>query len=85
MMKKILIALFLLMLLMGILYLKEETADQPRVSKYILENYEKDTGAGNAVTAVYLYYRVYDTLFEALLLLISIIGIIYFSRHEGDY
>lgn len=44
-----------------------------------------DTGAFNSVTAIYLNYRIFDTLFETLLLLISVIGIIYFSRHEGDY
>ncbi len=43
-----------------------------------------DTGATNAVAAIYLNYRVFDTIFEALLLLVSIIGIIHFSRHEGD-
>lgn len=42
----------------------------------------QETGALNAVTAVYLNYRVYDTLFEALMLLISILAIIYFSRHD---
>lgn len=44
----------------------------------------RDTGAANAVASIYLNYRVFDTIFEALLLLVSIIGIIHFSRHEGD-
>ena len=37
-------------------------------------------GADNAVAAIYLNYRLYDTLFEALLLLIAIVGIIHFFR-----
>lgn len=50
------------------------------VPDYVIENFESDTGAGNAVAAIYLNYRVYDTLFEALLLLIAIVGIIHFFR-----
>jgi len=52
---------------------------------YFINNFQQDTGALNAVTGIYLDYRVFDTLFETLLLLVSVIGIIYFSRHEGDY
>lgn len=52
---------------------------------YYIENFREDTGAGNAVTAIYLNYRLFDTFFETLLLLVSVIGIIYFSRHEGDF
>lgn len=52
---------------------------------YIITNFQQDTGALNAVTGIYLDYRAFDTLFETLTLLVSVIGIIYFSRHEGDY
>lgn len=52
---------------------------------YIITNFQQDTGAINAVTGIYLDYRAFDTLFETLTLLVSVIGIIYFSRHEGDY
>lgn len=56
------------------------------VARYYSESAFRDTGAQNAVTAIYLNYRVYDTLFEALMLLISILAVIYFSRHEEqDY
>lgn len=51
---------------------------------YYINNFYNDTGAGNAVTAIYLNYRLFDTFFETLLLLVSVIGIIYFSRHEGE-
>ncbi|NSW89206.1 MAG: DUF4040 domain-containing protein [Firmicutes bacterium] len=51
---------------------------------YYVKFFKQDTGANNAVTAIYLNYRVFDTLFEALLLLISVIAVIYFSwRSEG--
>lgn len=52
---------------------------------YYVKNSFSQTGGVNVVTSIYLNYRVFDTLFETLLLLISIIAIIYFSRHEGDY
>lgn len=51
---------------------------------YITANFIEETQAANAVTAIYLDYRMFDTLFETLLLLVSVIGIIYFSAHEGD-
>lgn len=52
---------------------------------FIISHFISDTGSQNAVTGIYLNYRVFDTLFETLLLLVSVIGIIHFSRHEGDY
>jgi multicomponent Na+:H+ antiporter subunit B len=51
---------------------------------YYTNNTLKDTGAENIVTGIYLNYRLYDTFFEALMLLVSVIGIIRFSRHDGD-
>lgn len=50
------------------------------IAEYIVENFEADTGARNAVAAIYLNYRVYDTLFEALLLLIAVVGIMHFFK-----
>ena len=46
---------------------------------YIAENHVKDTSANNAVTAVYLNYRFFDTLFESLVLLVSVLAVISFS------
>lgn len=52
---------------------------------YYTERFLEETGSLNAVTAIYLDYRAFDTLFETLLLLVSVIGIIYFSRHGGEH
>jgi multicomponent Na+:H+ antiporter subunit B len=46
---------------------------------YVLENHNTETGAKNAVTAIYLNYRLWDTIFEAMLLLLSAMAVIYFS------
>lgn len=51
--------------------------------EYYVSFFKQDTGANNAVTAIYLNYRVFDTLFEALLLLVSVIAVIYFSWRGG--
>lgn len=49
--------------------------------QYYINNAIHETSASNAVTAIYLNYRVYDTLFETLTLLLSVTGVIYLSRH----
>lgn len=54
------------------------------MADYYIENSYPITGSANVVTSIYLYFRYYDTLFEALMLLFSIIGVIYMSIHEGE-
>jgi multicomponent Na+:H+ antiporter subunit B len=49
----------------------------------ILARFQNDVGGENAVTAVYLGYRMYDTLLEALMLLVGILAIIHLSHHGG--
>lgn len=71
-----------------VLLLTFESVQVPEVHQLAntyLERFNQDTNALNAVTAIYLDYRLFDTLFETLTLLVSVIGIIYFSRHEGGY
>ncbi len=79
----------LLALFAGIvtLFLSTDTARnlQPQLYAMVLENYVPQTGAQNSVASIYLNYRVFDTIFEALMLLVSVMGVIHFSRHEhGD-
>lgn len=77
-------------LLMGVLFILMIQLPSTPINQagdllhYFHNSFITDTGATNGVTAIYLNYRVFDTLFEALLLLVSIIGIIHFSRHEED-
>ncbi len=52
------------------------------IESRVLQFYSVQTLAQNAVTAIYLNYRIYDTIFEALMLLVSVIGVIHFSMHE---
>jgi len=44
-----------------------------------LERFGTDVGGYNAVTAIYLGYRVYDTIFEALILIVGIVAVSHMS------
>jgi multicomponent Na+:H+ antiporter subunit B len=50
-----------------------------------LTRFKSDIGGENAVTAIYLGYRVYDTLFEALMLLVSVLGVAHMSLYKKNY
>ena len=50
--------------------------------QYIAQ-FARDVGGENAVTAIYLGYRLYDTLFEALMLLVSIVAVVHLSWHKA--
>lgn len=62
-----------------------EPSPEMPLMRYFVDNAFSDTGAENVVTSIYLYYRYYDTLFEALMLMFSIIAVIYMSVHGGDH
>ena len=79
-------AVFVVLIFLLVMTLEVKPIDSAQdLYHYYVEHFREDTGAGNAVTGIYLNYRLFDTFFETLLLLVSVIGIIYFSRHEGDY
>ncbi|TVR58426.1 MAG: hypothetical protein EA426_09915 [Spirochaetaceae bacterium] len=84
-MRKLLLGLFVAALLVFVLFVHDthtEALDND-LHVYYRENFYSDTGAENAVAAIYLNYRMYDTIFEALILLVSIIGMIHFFRAGG--
>ncbi|TCT15457.1 hypothetical protein EDC18_103162 [Natranaerovirga pectinivora] len=62
----------------------EEPSHSFDISNSYIENSVKETGAINAATAIYLDYRVYDSLFESLLLLICAVGIHHFNKEEKE-
>jgi len=47
-----------------------------------IEYFRRDVGGTNAVGAIYLGYRVYDTLFEALMLVVSVVAVIHMSAYN---
>jgi hypothetical protein len=64
---------------------------QPGVAKDYLQytakdpdpEQHRDTGAGNAVMGILLDYRAYDTLGEATVIFVSILGAYALLRHVG--
>jgi multicomponent Na+:H+ antiporter subunit B len=50
--------------------------------EYFQMNGLEETGSRNLVTAIYLDYRLFDSLFEAGILLIAVAGIIWISKHD---
>lgn len=54
------------------------------MANHYMKHALKETGSPNIVTAIYLNYRYYDTLFEALVLLFSVIAVIYMSIHGKE-
>jgi len=55
-------------------------------STYLMYQYitmfQSDVGGENAVTAIYLAYRLYDTVFEALMLVVSVVAVVHLSRFD---
>jgi len=49
-----------------------------------LTRFMTDVGGENSITAIYLAYRVYDTLFEALILVISVTAVVHLSYFSGS-
>ncbi|MFP4508761.1 MAG: hydrogen gas-evolving membrane-bound hydrogenase subunit E [Spirochaetaceae bacterium] len=80
------VRVFVLLLFAAVVFLFMVYGDRSdtEISDYYLENFAADTGAGNAVAAIYLNYRMYDTIFEALILLASIIAMLHFFRAGGS-
>lgn len=49
---------------------------------FFSENGYLDTGSRNLVTAIYLDYRLFDSLFEAGILLVAVSGVLWISQHS---
>jgi len=47
--------------------------------------YSHHVGGENAVTAIYLAYRIYDTLLEALMLLVSVVAVAHLSWYSDTW
>lgn len=71
----------------GILLLFNQSFNQtlePTLYLYIIQNFLQDTDSKNAIAAILLNYRMYDTMFEALILLTAIIGMQQFLPRTKD-
>jgi multisubunit Na+/H+ antiporter MnhB subunit len=59
-------------------------SEDPPIVERIKHRAEEETGATNLVSAIYLGYRAYDTLGEALVLLLAVTGVYFFARNEEE-
>lgn len=85
-MRRKILALFISLVIVITVLLNEQTIEfSKHIFDYLINHGIEETSSENLVTSVYLYYRYYDTLFEALLLIISVIAIIYLSVHKEYY
>ena len=57
---------------------------EPMMYDYMVRHFQEDTHSRNAVAAILLNYRMYDTMFEALILLTAIIGMTQFLPRAAD-
>ena len=79
------VLILLLFLLVASHLIAGEAPETGPLMGICLDHAESDTGARNAVAAIYLDYRVFDTILEALLLLISIIAVLHFTKQEDTH
>ncbi len=86
--RRTLILLICALIAAGILVLFFTTADSglnaDAARQEVLDTHLLYTGADNSVSAIYLNFRLWDTLFEALVLLVSAVAVISFSRSDDD-
>lgn len=75
-MKTIFAALLVGAIFAVVVYINHTHTEQkpPTVFVYITGNFMEDTASKNAIASILLNYRMYDTMFEALILLTAIIG-----------
>ncbi|MFP4301192.1 MAG: hypothetical protein ACOC47_02510 [Alkalispirochaetaceae bacterium] len=80
---------FLSALLLSLLIVLAVAGERPQreaapIVDRIKDVASQETGATNLVSAIYLGYRAYDTLGEALVLLLAVTGVYFFARDEEE-
>ncbi len=85
-MRIVLSALLVILLFTVVTHMTMEYPErhEPVLSAYIIEHFKEDAHTDNAVTAVLLNYRMFDTMFEVLILLTAIIGMKQFLPGPKD-
>lgn len=84
MIKKIIVISMLLLILVLFMITIEDININTSTKDYLFENGLRQTGSNNLVTAIYLDYRLYDSIYEAGILLVTVSGIIFMSKKDDD-
>jgi len=84
--KKMVLSLMLITLLISFYISIDEMTDfiDNSSKEYFVQNSFIETGSKNIVTAIYLDYRLFDSIFEASILLIVVSGIIFISKKDDE-
>jgi len=75
---------FTVILAAAVILLIPEQTPSTYLKDLYMSRFSWEIGGENAVTAIYLGYRMYDTLFEALMLLVSIVAVVHLSHHDDE-
>jgi len=62
-----------------VLYLVPVNDPNTYLKEQYITRFMTEMGGENAVTAIYLGYRVYDTIFEALVLVVAVVAVLHMS------
>ena len=84
--KKIFIVILLLTLVLKIgFHINGDDLTYNTLSRdYFVENAAGETSSNNIVTAIYLDYRLFDSFFEASILLVAVTGIAFMAIKDED-
>jgi len=65
-----------------VLYFAPGSEHNTYLKEQYVTRFMEEMGGENAVTAIYLGYRVYDTIFEALVLVVAVVAVLHMSWFE---
>ena len=65
-----------------VLYFAPGSQSNPYLKEQYIARFMHEMGGENAVTSIYLGYRVYDTIFEALVLVVAVVAVLHMSWFE---
>jgi len=65
-----------------VLYFAPGSQANPYLKEQYITRFMYEMGGENAVTSIYLGYRVYDTIFEALVLVVAVVAVLHMSWFE---
>jgi multicomponent Na+:H+ antiporter subunit B len=65
-----------------VLYFAPGSEHNTYLKEQFITRFMVEMGGENAVTAIYLGYRVYDTIFEALVLVVAVVAVLHMSWFE---
>ena len=80
----IVIVLLSLAIQIGLLFSEDDFNSNDVSKDYYIENGYLETSSKNLVTGIYLYYRLFDSFFEASILLVVVTGIAFMAVKDED-